>query len=166
MCSWFSCQVLKHCTLLIDQWKCLAGSCGICETGFWKHWYSCALTCQWARGVVFSSIFYLCWCLIIIMELNYLTCHMQVSKPLLETSRYGYLAAISASSYSFISLLKHFVPIMNPGTYWWIAFIVFSLTLSSSSPFLWSLFCPEISLLSLLFWIKKVFMLSEFRALK
>lgn len=40
---------------------------------------------------------------------------MQVTKPLLETSRYGYLAAISASSYSFVSLLKHFVPIMNPG---------------------------------------------------
>ncbi|CAM8902039.1 unnamed protein product [Rhodiola kirilowii] len=39
----------------------------------------------------------------------------EVSKPLLETSRKGYLAAISASSYSFVSLLKHFVPIMNPG---------------------------------------------------
>ncbi|XP_030453230.1 enoyl-[acyl-carrier-protein] reductase [NADH], chloroplastic-like [Syzygium oleosum] len=39
----------------------------------------------------------------------------EVSKPLLETSRHGYLAAISASSYSFVSLLKHFVPIMNPG---------------------------------------------------
>uniref|UniRef100_A0A6I9SHQ7 enoyl-[acyl-carrier-protein] reductase (NADH) n=1 Tax=Elaeis guineensis var. tenera TaxID=51953 RepID=A0A6I9SHQ7_ELAGV len=39
----------------------------------------------------------------------------EVAKPLLETSRKGYLAAISASSYSFISLLKHFVPIMNPG---------------------------------------------------
>ncbi|KAL8096705.1 enoyl-[acyl-carrier-protein] reductase [NADH], chloroplastic-like [Apium graveolens] len=39
----------------------------------------------------------------------------EVTKPLLETSRYGYLAAISASSYSFVSLLKHFVPIMNPG---------------------------------------------------
>ncbi|XP_030484209.2 enoyl-[acyl-carrier-protein] reductase [NADH], chloroplastic [Cannabis sativa] len=39
----------------------------------------------------------------------------EVSKPLLETSRNGYLAAISASSYSFISLLSHFVPIMNPG---------------------------------------------------
>uniref|UniRef100_A0A9Y1PSX7 Enoyl-[acyl-carrier-protein] reductase [NADH], chloroplastic n=1 Tax=Callicarpa americana TaxID=204211 RepID=A0A9Y1PSX7_CALAM len=39
----------------------------------------------------------------------------EVSKPLLETSRYGYLAAISASSYSFVSLLKHFLPIMNPG---------------------------------------------------
>ncbi|KAI3742870.1 hypothetical protein L1987_60568 [Smallanthus sonchifolius] len=39
----------------------------------------------------------------------------EVSKPLLETSRYGYLAAISASSYSYVSLLKHFVPIMNPG---------------------------------------------------
>ncbi|KAK2965557.1 hypothetical protein RJ640_016699, partial [Escallonia rubra] len=39
----------------------------------------------------------------------------EVSKPLLETSRNGYLAAISASSYSFVSLLKHFVPIMNPG---------------------------------------------------
>ncbi|XVF07347.1 hypothetical protein REPUB_Repub06bG0130700 [Reevesia pubescens] len=39
----------------------------------------------------------------------------EVSKPLLETSRNGYLAALSASSYSFISLLKHFIPIMNPG---------------------------------------------------
>ncbi|KAI3912302.1 hypothetical protein MKW98_023171 [Papaver atlanticum] len=39
----------------------------------------------------------------------------EVSKPLLETSRKGYLAALSASSYSYVSLLKHFVPIMNPG---------------------------------------------------
>ncbi|KAM0840586.1 hypothetical protein ACQ4PT_059558 [Festuca glaucescens] len=39
----------------------------------------------------------------------------EVTKPLLETSRSGYLAAMSASSYSFISLLQHFVPIMNPG---------------------------------------------------
>ncbi|KAI3913157.1 hypothetical protein MKW98_007173 [Papaver atlanticum] len=39
----------------------------------------------------------------------------EVSKPLLETSRKGYLAAISASSYSYVSLLKHFVPTMNPG---------------------------------------------------
>ncbi|CAN1144431.1 Enoyl-[acyl-carrier-protein] reductase [NADH], chloroplastic [Linum perenne] len=39
----------------------------------------------------------------------------EVVKPLLETSRNGYLAAISASSYSFISLLQNFLPIMNPG---------------------------------------------------
>ncbi|KAI4963139.1 hypothetical protein ZWY2020_019659 [Hordeum vulgare] len=39
----------------------------------------------------------------------------EVTKPLLETSRSGYLAAVSASSYSFISLLQHFLPIMNPG---------------------------------------------------
>ncbi|KAJ6808566.1 enoyl-[acyl-carrier-protein] reductase [NADH] 1, chloroplastic-like [Iris pallida] len=39
----------------------------------------------------------------------------EVTKPLLETSRSGYLAAISASSYSYVSLLKHFLPIMNPG---------------------------------------------------
>ncbi|KAG8637286.1 hypothetical protein MANES_15G102700v8 [Manihot esculenta] len=39
----------------------------------------------------------------------------EVSKPLLETSRKGYLAAVSASSYSYVSLLKHFLPIMNPG---------------------------------------------------
>ncbi|GLT76561.1 hypothetical protein SLA2020_482140 [Shorea laevis] len=39
----------------------------------------------------------------------------EVSKPLLETSRHGYLAALSASSYSYVSLLKHFIPIMNPG---------------------------------------------------
>ncbi|KAI4340567.1 hypothetical protein MLD38_025388 [Melastoma candidum] len=39
----------------------------------------------------------------------------EVTKPLLETSRNGYLTAVSASSYSFVSLLKHFVPIMRPG---------------------------------------------------
>ncbi|XP_016444017.1 enoyl-[acyl-carrier-protein] reductase [NADH] 2, chloroplastic isoform X2 [Nicotiana tabacum] len=39
----------------------------------------------------------------------------EVSKPLSETSRKGYLAAVSASSYSFISLLRHFLPIINPG---------------------------------------------------
>lgn len=39
----------------------------------------------------------------------------EVTKPLLETSRKGYLAAISASSYSYISLIKNFIPIMNPG---------------------------------------------------
>jgi enoyl-[acyl-carrier protein] reductase I len=37
----------------------------------------------------------------------------EVKKPLLETSRKGYLAALSASSYSFISLLAYFGPIMN-----------------------------------------------------
>ncbi|GMJ15558.1 MOSAIC DEATH 1, ENOYL-ACP REDUCTASE 1 [Hibiscus trionum] len=39
----------------------------------------------------------------------------EVGKPLLETSRKGYLAALSASSYSYVSLLKHFLPLMNPG---------------------------------------------------
>ncbi|KAK2381405.1 enoyl-[acyl-carrier-protein] reductase [NADH], chloroplastic [Trifolium repens] len=39
----------------------------------------------------------------------------EVTKPLLETSRNGYLAALSASSYSYVSLLKHFLPILNPG---------------------------------------------------
>ncbi|CAI8617210.1 unnamed protein product [Vicia faba] len=39
----------------------------------------------------------------------------EVTKPLLETSRKGYLAALSASSYSYVSLLKHFLPIINPG---------------------------------------------------
>ncbi len=39
----------------------------------------------------------------------------EVKKPLLETSRQGYLAALSASSYSFISLLSHFGPFINEG---------------------------------------------------
>ncbi|KAJ7532897.1 hypothetical protein O6H91_13G024800 [Diphasiastrum complanatum] len=39
----------------------------------------------------------------------------EVTKPLLDTSRKGYLAAISASSYSYVSLLKYFSPFMNPG---------------------------------------------------
>jgi enoyl-[acyl-carrier protein] reductase I len=40
----------------------------------------------------------------------------EVKKPLLETSRQGYLAAISASSYSFVSLLQQFGPIMPAGS--------------------------------------------------
>lgn len=39
----------------------------------------------------------------------------EVQKPLLETTRKGYLAAVSASAYSFVSLLAHFGPIMNEG---------------------------------------------------
>lgn len=38
----------------------------------------------------------------------------EVQKPLLETSRQGYLAAVNASAYSLISLLKHLGPLMNP----------------------------------------------------
>lgn len=39
----------------------------------------------------------------------------EVTKPLLETSRKGYLAAASASSYSLISLVQRFGPLMNKG---------------------------------------------------
>ncbi|KAI8463362.1 MAG: Enoyl-reductase-domain-containing protein [Monoraphidium minutum] len=39
----------------------------------------------------------------------------EVVKPLLETSRKGYLAAMSASSYSYVSMLQRFGPLMNPG---------------------------------------------------
>mmetsp|Transcript_41252 Transcript_41252/g.58026 ORF Transcript_41252/g.58026 Transcript_41252/m.58026 type:complete len:309 (-) Transcript_41252:198-1124(-) len=39
----------------------------------------------------------------------------EVTKPLLETSRKGYLAASSASAYSAVSLLQQFGPIMNTG---------------------------------------------------
>lgn len=39
----------------------------------------------------------------------------EVQKPLLETSRSGYLAALSSSSYSLISLLRHLGPLMNEG---------------------------------------------------
>jgi len=39
----------------------------------------------------------------------------EVQKPLLETSRKGYLAALSSSSYSFVSLLAHLGPFMNTG---------------------------------------------------
>jgi enoyl-[acyl-carrier protein] reductase I len=38
----------------------------------------------------------------------------EVQNPLLKTSRKGYLAAMSASSYSFVSLLSHFGPYINP----------------------------------------------------
>lgn len=40
----------------------------------------------------------------------------EVKRPLLETSREGYLSAISSSSYSFVSLLQHFGPFMPPGS--------------------------------------------------
>lgn len=39
----------------------------------------------------------------------------EVTKDLLDTSRKGYLAAMSSSAYSFISLLSHFGPLMHPG---------------------------------------------------
>jgi len=39
----------------------------------------------------------------------------EIKKPLLETSREGYLSAMSASSYSFVSLLAHFAPHMSRG---------------------------------------------------
>lgn len=40
----------------------------------------------------------------------------EVKKPLLETSRQGYLAALSSSSYSFVSLIQHFGPLMKGGS--------------------------------------------------
>jgi enoyl-[acyl-carrier protein] reductase I len=39
----------------------------------------------------------------------------EVQKPLLETSRKGYMAAVSSSSYSFVSLVARFAPHMNRG---------------------------------------------------
>uniref|UniRef100_A0A7R9UA47 Enoyl-[acyl-carrier-protein] reductase (NADH) n=1 Tax=Pinguiococcus pyrenoidosus TaxID=172671 RepID=A0A7R9UA47_9STRA len=39
----------------------------------------------------------------------------EVTKPLLETSRNGYLAANSASAYSLVSMVQKFGPLMNPG---------------------------------------------------
>lgn len=39
----------------------------------------------------------------------------EVTKPLLETSRAGYLAANSASAYSLVSMVARFAPIMNEG---------------------------------------------------
>lgn len=38
----------------------------------------------------------------------------EVTKNLLDTSRKGYLSALSASSYSFVSLVSHFGPILHP----------------------------------------------------
>lgn len=39
----------------------------------------------------------------------------EVQKPLIETSRAGYLAALSASAYSLVSMVQRFGPIMAPG---------------------------------------------------
>jgi enoyl-[acyl-carrier protein] reductase I len=39
----------------------------------------------------------------------------EVKKPLLETSRKGYLAAVGASSYSFTSMVRHLGPLVRPG---------------------------------------------------
>lgn len=39
----------------------------------------------------------------------------EVKKPLLETSRAGYLAALSASAYSLVSLVSRLSPLMRPG---------------------------------------------------
>src|SRR2546421_10892203 len=39
----------------------------------------------------------------------------EVRKPLLETSRPGYLAAVSVSAYSLVSLVARLAPLMRPG---------------------------------------------------
>lgn len=39
----------------------------------------------------------------------------EVKKPLLETSRAGYLAAVSSSAYSYVSLMQHLGPLMREG---------------------------------------------------
>jgi len=39
----------------------------------------------------------------------------EVSRPLMETSRQGYLAAVGASAYSFVSLAQRLQPLMRPG---------------------------------------------------
>lgn len=39
----------------------------------------------------------------------------EVQKPLVETSRGGYLAALSASAYSMVSMVQRFGPLMRPG---------------------------------------------------
>jgi len=39
----------------------------------------------------------------------------EVKNPLLDTSRAGYLAAVSVSAYSNISLVRHLAPLMRPG---------------------------------------------------
>ena len=39
----------------------------------------------------------------------------EVKKPLLETSRNGYLAAISISAYSMVSMIQRLAPLMRPG---------------------------------------------------
>jgi enoyl-[acyl-carrier protein] reductase I len=51
----------------------------------------------------------------ICMQVHSLANGPEVTKPLLETSRKGYLAALSASSYSFVSMMQRFAPIMNEG---------------------------------------------------
>jgi len=39
----------------------------------------------------------------------------EVKKPLLEVSRQGYLAAVSASAYSMVSMIQRFGPLLRPG---------------------------------------------------
>ena len=39
----------------------------------------------------------------------------EVQNPLLDTSRPGYLAAVSASAYSMVSMVRRFSPLMRPG---------------------------------------------------
>lgn len=39
----------------------------------------------------------------------------EVKKPLIETSRAGYLAAVSASAFSMVSMVQRFTPLMRPG---------------------------------------------------
>jgi enoyl-[acyl-carrier protein] reductase I len=39
----------------------------------------------------------------------------EVKKPLIDTSRQGYLSAVSVSSYSLVSMVRQIAPLMRPG---------------------------------------------------
>lgn len=39
----------------------------------------------------------------------------EVAKPLLQTSRAGYLSAVSSSAFSLVSIARHFAPLMTDG---------------------------------------------------
>jgi enoyl-[acyl-carrier protein] reductase I len=39
----------------------------------------------------------------------------EVKKPLMQTSRRGYLSAVGVSAYSYVSMVRHFGPMMRPG---------------------------------------------------
>ena len=49
------------------------------------------------------------------MVVNSLANGPEVKKPLLETSRNGYLTAIGVSAYSLVSMLQRLAPLMRPG---------------------------------------------------
>lgn len=104
-----------------------AGSCWICQTGFWQYWHPCALACQWTRGkrnchiepCMNFYIFYITMSILIGQQtpfgnikkriscsyicIQLLVCFFTQAFPSNYESGYGFFLVQSGSIFSYIS---------------------------------------------------------------